>query len=166
MPSTAVLEKVTINASARQRETEAIVQLFNGGLSRTQIAHQMGMATSTVSDRLVDAGFPKGEAGRRWTEEENAVIAEAARDPAATAKSIAHRLPGRKTVVIVPKLRAARQALSDKRGRKQPTPQLRTQPTEVLEAGMPNWPLPPGAMRDRRGITLPRISIQFEVRHG
>ena len=166
MPSTAVLEKAIINASARQRETEAIAQLFIGGLSRTQIAHQMGLATSTVSDRLVEAGFPKGEAGRRWTEEENAVIAEAAGDPTATAESIAHRLPGRKVAVIVPKLRAARQALGDKRGQKQPTSQLHTQPAEALEAGMPDWPLPPGATRDRRGITLPRISILFEVRHG
>lgn len=165
MPAAAYMEKVAITAETRQRETDDIARLFKAGLSRTQIAHQTGLALGTVSDRLVDAGFPKGEPGRRWTDEENAVIAEAAEDPAATAESIAHRLPDRSTAVIAPKLRAARLATGIKPPQRAPQPNQVKQPAEAAPK-LPDWPLPHGAMRGMHGITLPRISMLMEADRG
>lgn len=158
MPSAAYKQKAAITAEMRQRETDDIVRLFKADLSRTQIAHQMGLSLGTVSDRLVEAGFPKGEAGRRWTDDENAVIAEAAEDPAATAESIAHRLPGRSTAVIAPKLRSARLALGIKPTQRKPRP-TETRRAEQQPTGIPDWPLPPGAYRNNQGITLLRVSF-------
>jgi len=165
MPSAAYLEKAATSAETRQRETDDIVRLLKGGLSRTQIAHQMGLALGTVSERLVAAGFPKGGAGRRWTVAENAVIAEAAEDPTATAESIAHRLPDRNTAVIAPKLRTARLALGIKPTQRGPQPNQVNQPVEPASK-LPDWPLPPGAMRGMHGITLPRISMLMEANRG
>lgn len=159
MPSADCMEKAAIIADTKERETAEIVRLFKEErLSRTQISRLLGLAFSTVSDRLAAAGFPKGPVGRIWTEAENAILAEAAEDPKATAKSLAQRLPGRHEATISEKLRAARLTLGIKPAQRKLRP-MKTGQTEQQPTGFPDWPLPRGAYRNNQGITLPRLSI-------
>lgn len=158
MSSVADRQKAAIIAETRKRETDEAERLFREGWSRTRIARHLGIPPSTVSDRLRARGHGKGMAPPTWSGDEQAIIAEAARDPAMHAGAIAHRLPGRSCPAINEKLRAARLAGGHAPGR-------RSAPlVEEARSSMPEWDLPPGAYRDWRGITLKLIPCLTEDR--
>ncbi len=158
MSSVADRQKAAIIAETRKRETDEAERLFRQGWSRTRIARHLGIPPSTVSDRLKARGHDRGTAPPAWSKEECAILAEAARNPAMHAGDIAHRLPGRSRPAINERLRAVRLACGH-------TPGRRSAPlVEETRSSMPDWELPPGAYRDRRGITLKFIPCLTEER--
>lgn len=159
MPSPDYVEKRQLVTATKAQQAEEALALFQAGLNRAEIARRMKINTSTVSDRLEAAGIPRCTAGQRWTEYEVAILQKGIDDPSRTAASFQAELPHRTVSVISMKLRSLRISAGVKvKKHGEPSPMTR-QATE-REGRIADWQLPPGAYRDRRGITLALTSVQ------
>jgi len=158
MHSPDYLAKKELVTATKAQQTAEILALFQDGLSRTEIARRLRVNTSTVSDRLEAAGIAKCAAGQRWTDYEVAILQKGIDDPNLSAASFLAELPHRTVSVISMKLRSLRLSAGVK-VKKHGEPPTSREATE-RDRREAEWQLPPGAYRDRRGITLALTSVQ------
>lgn len=158
MPRKQDVLKSVVAEATRKRQVADCLRLHNAGHSRAEIGRRLDLNPGTVAARLEEGGIPRLPQAPSWPEEDLAILRPAVTDRSITPEALAAKLPHRSQPAIRNKLLVMRVAAGAPR-----RPKPRTEVDDDAASG-PSWTLPPGAYRDRRGITLALVSVQ-EVSH-
>jgi hypothetical protein len=135
-----------------------VLDLYRDGMKPAQIAREVGTdpddVRGIIKGRTSVAGVPTKKKEPRWTAEEVAVIERAmiAR-PDIPYAEIAPLLPNRTMGAVVTKAGDVKAAL--RATGRLPNPRAMPAPAPVKEPP----PVPPGCIRNGRGVTLPRVDL-------
>lgn len=154
MPRKEDVAKSVQAETARKRQIADCLRLHQAGHSRAEIGRRLDISAATVATRLEEADIPRLPQSPAWPEEDLAILRPAVADHSITLDTIAAKLPHRSRAAVRDKLQLMRIAAGTPR-----RPKPRVEADDEVTSG-PNWPLPAGAYRDRRGITLALVSVQ------
>lgn len=151
-------DKMKTMAELRAWQGAETYRLHVAGYTRTRIAAEIGISTAKVSQHLAARGIAPVHTRKPITPAERAIIAEAVTDRSISIGMLAQRLPGRDHGLIGERLRMMRVDAGQTIKRQGARPPVSVERDEDEAPCGPDWPLPPGAYRDRHGITIARIA--------